>query len=100
MKIIKGFEDYGITKDAKVYSFKSKKWLKPGICKGYAVVCLMSGKRKVMKRRARLVYETYKGKIPKGYTVDHLKDKLDDRLESLDCCTLRQNIKRYWKKQA
>lgn len=97
MKIIKQFPDYGVTELGQVYSFKTKRYLKAGFCRGYAYLSLMKGKAKHMVRRARLVYEAFKGKIPKGYTIDHLNGvKDDDRLVNLDCCTLQENIRRYY----
>ena len=100
MKIIKQFPQYGITEEGQVYSFKTKKYLKVGYCRGYAYLSLMKDGVKRMVRRARLVVEAFNGKIPKGYTVDHLNgNKADDRLINLEVCTLRQNIARYWRQQ-
>ncbi len=41
----------------------------------------------------RLVYEAFKGKIPKGYTIDHRdNDSLNNRIDNLQCVTQRENI--------
>lgn len=41
----------------------------------------------------RLVYEAFKGKIPKGYTIDHRdNDSLNNRIDNLQCVTQKENI--------
>lgn len=41
----------------------------------------------------RLVYEAFKGKIPKRYTIDHKdNDSLNNKIENLQCVTQKENI--------
>ena len=73
MKDIKGYEGlYAITGCGKVWSYKSKKFLSPGVNAGYLQVGLMKdGERKYLYIH-RLVAETYIPN-PNGYdTVDHI----------------------------
>lgn len=40
----------------------------------------------------RLVYETFKGKIPEGYTIDHIDaDSMNNNIDNLQCVTKQQN---------
>lgn len=98
VKILKNFPNYAIDKSGNVYSFKTKRYLKIGINqKGYAYYCLMKNKRKYMVRRNRLNYKSWKGKIPKGWTINHNdENKLNDNIENLSAMPLGENIRLYW----
>lgn len=40
----------------------------------------------------RVVYETFKGEIPKGYQINHINGiKTDNRIENLEVCTRSEN---------
>ena len=40
----------------------------------------------------RLVYEAFKGKIPEGYTIDHIDaDSMNNNIDNLQCVTKQQN---------
>lgn len=40
----------------------------------------------------RLIYETFKGKIPDGYTIDHIdSNSLNNNINNLQCVTKQQN---------
>lgn len=74
--------------------------LKPGNCHGYLRVKLSKdGKTKDFLVH-RLVYEAFRGAIPKGLTVDHVNgDKSDNRLENLQLLTQRDNARKSNNKQ-
>jgi hypothetical protein len=41
----------------------------------------------------RVIYEMFKGVIPKGSHIDHINgDRSDNRIENLRCCSVTQNI--------
>lgn len=40
----------------------------------------------------RLIWETYKGKIPEGYVIHHINgNKYDNRIENLSCVTQKEH---------
>lgn len=74
LKDIKGFEGlYAITEDGRVWSYLRNKWLKPRIkSTGYFQITLIKDGKVKSFAIHRLVYETFKGQIPEGLTVDHI----------------------------
>lgn len=58
--------------------------------------------KRIWKRVHRVIWETFKGKIPKGYEVDHYNDvRNDNRLDNLQLLTRSQNMqKAYARKRA
>ena len=73
LKDIKGYEGlYAITEDGRVWSYLKNKWLKPSNNRGYKHVNLHKDGKIKMFLIHRLVYETFKGPIPKEMTVDHI----------------------------
>ena len=97
MKTIKGFENYQITTDGKIYSIKTKKWLKASFDKyGYMQICLKSTKYFCF-RVHRLVAITYLELTNYKNIVNHKNGiKIDNRVENLEWCTQKQNIKHSW----
>ena len=88
-----GFDGYEITEDGRVLSLKSGKWLKPKIDKyGYAVYTLFQNGKAYYRTAHRLVASTFIPN-PKGLPcVNHINEnKLDNRVENLEWCTVRQN---------
>lgn len=73
LKDIKGFEGlYAITEDGRVWSYLKNKWLTPSNNRGYKHVNLHNDGKIKMFLIHRLVYETFRGPIPPGMTVDHI----------------------------
>ena len=94
-KDIPGYEGlYGVTKDGKVYSFRTKKFLKPAVDKGgYLYVCLTNNKTKKTYLSHRLVALTYIPN-PNNYPQVNHKDenKQNNHVSNLEWCTNKYNI--------
>lgn len=92
----KDFTKYEVFEDGKIWSYKTKKFLKPATDKGgYQRVFLSDndGKRKWYFIH-RIVYEAVSGEpIPEGMQVNHInEDKTDNRFfENLNLMTCKQN---------
>lgn len=86
MKDIKGYEGlYAVTEDGKIYSYRSKKFLKQKIDRyGYLIVNLSKNKKAKSCKVHRLVANAYIPN-PNNYdTVDHIdSDKTNNRVENL-----------------
>lgn len=106
MKAIKEYDKYMITEEGTVYSFAKDKvkgrQLKPQRAsqskKGYFQVRLFN--EEYPNGRLfyihRLVWETYKGKIPKNKEVDHIDgDTNNNNIENLQVITRRGNLYKY-----
>lgn len=60
---------------------------------GYYTVSVRINNRSLPIRIHRLVYESFKGKIPEGLVVDHINNiKTDNRLENLQVITNAENL--------
>lgn len=79
------YSNYEIYEDGKIWSYKTKRFLKPGTNNlGYQVVNLYDneGKRK-MYLVHRVVFETFSGsQIPKGYEINHIDEMKDNNARS------------------
>ena len=87
---IKGFEDYQITDDGRVWSKNSDRWLKPfPTPKGYMRVRI-GGKYFYVHR---LVGEAFIENLENKPCIDHINgDKTDNRVENLHWVTHKENI--------
>lgn len=91
---IKGFEDYQITDDGRVWSKKRNKWLKPIHYKntGYFHVNLCKDGVHYTKRIHRLVAEAFIPNHDNKPCIDHINTvKTDNRVENLKWCTYKEN---------
>lgn len=87
------FERY-VTDDGKVLRYDSKQdklvLCKP--CKSRDGYCRIRYKGKTFQAH-RVIFETFVGKIPQGYELDHINTVRDDnRLENLRLVTHKENI--------
>lgn len=95
METIPNFPDYKITKDGKIWSERSRQWLKPGKHRGgYLLVRLCKDKDVYPKYIHRLVLETFISSCPKGMEACHNNGNSEDnRLENLRWDTRGNNRK-------
>ena len=94
IKDIKGYEGlYKITSDGKIWSEKSKKWLKPRANKkGYLRIVLWKNNTKKDYLIHRIVVENFIRPIPDGMVVNHKNENTsDNNLENLEICTPKYN---------
>lgn len=93
-KQISGFDSYYINDSGKVWSMKSKKYLKSDIICGYYRVNLHKDGKPYRKFIHRLVLEVFVGFCPKGMECCHNNgNKQDNRLENLRWDTRSNNAK-------
>ena len=93
-KTIRDFPNYQVTRCGKIYSIKADKFLKPTLDSNYHRVTLFgeSGKKKL--RVHRIVYESFKGPIPKGMVIDHKdRNRLNNHVDNLLMCSNKENNK-------
>lgn len=95
IKLIPNYEDYGATKNGKIWSYKSKRYLKPGKDKdGYLrVILCKDGKRKgfSVHRLVLMTWEPIDNYC--DMQVNHKdENKGNNSLENLEWVTLKENI--------
>jgi hypothetical protein len=92
MKRIPEFSDYSITTDGRVWSHKTKRWLKAGQDPdGHLRVVLYNGRMNT-KKVHRLVLETYAGPCPVGMMCRHLDgNSANNKLNNLCWGTNSEN---------
>lgn len=93
MRTIKGFEDYCITEDGRVYSKKRGKFLKHGVAKnGYCFFILSKTGKTYYRYAHRLVAQNYLGDRKK-LQVNHIDgNKSNNTLANLEWVTAVENI--------
>ena len=97
MKDIKGYEGlYAVTPEGEVYSYKSKKFLKPKAnSKGYLCVKLYRDGQKKTYKVHRLVAEEYIPNPNNLPQVDHInEDKTNNCVNNLQWITNRNNCRK------
>lgn len=98
MKKVNGYSNYSVTKDGKVYSHVSNKWLKTNIDRrtGYPCISLPHPKysdKSINRTIHSLILEAYVGPRPKGYHGCHLNGiPGDSRLDNLRYVTVKENM--------
>ena len=93
MKDIKDYESlYAITRDGRVWSYKSNKFLKPSLVRGYhRVILYKEGKEKAF-RIHRLVAEAFIPNPDGLPQVNHKdEDKSNNCVENLEWCDAKYN---------
>ena len=95
MKQIDGYEDYYVTKDGRIFSKKSNKFL--SLCKdkiGYVGVCLSNNGFFKRMTIHRIVAKAYLENINGYKEVNHIDgNKSNNNIDNLEWCTRSQNIK-------
>ena len=94
MKDIKGFEGlYAIDEDGRVWSYITKKYLKPTLARGYLKITLYKdGKRKDFYIH-RLVCEAFIPNPDNKPQVNHLdENKLNNSINNLEWCDAKYNM--------
>lgn len=94
MKDIQGYEGmYAVTEDGRVWSYKSKKFLKPFEAhKGYLKVCLCKGgqsKRYFVHRLVAMTYLPNEDNLPQVNHID--EDRKNNCVSNLEWCTAQYN---------
>lgn len=94
MKDIKGYEGiYAITSCGKVWGYRSQKFLKPKICKGYLRINLCKNGIKKTYSIHRLVAETYIPNPNNLEEVHHINaNKTDNYVGNLQWVTKQDNL--------
>lgn len=92
--MFRDFKKYEVFDDGRVYSYHSKKFLKPDKNRGgYYLLRLYdnNGKNKSYQVH-RVVYESIKGEIPEGLQVNHIdEDKSNNSISNLNLMTPKEN---------
>ena len=93
MKRIPNFEDYAITEDGRIWSYKRNIWLKPAMSAGYWMYALTvnaQGTSNGIHRWLALTYIPNPDNLP---VVGHRDgNKLNNALDNLYWCTQSQNM--------
>lgn len=93
LKEILGFPIYCVTKDGRIWSRKTKRFLRPYLSSGYFCVNLYKSPKARRKQIHRLVLETFVGLRPEGMECCHNNGiRTDNRLENLRWDTRKNNI--------
>ena len=96
MKQIKKYPNYYATEDGKIFSEKTKKYLKPSYDKqGYARIGIYVGNYKTKTIKVhRLIAETFIENPFNKKDVNHIDgDKSNNCISNLEWCTRSENIK-------
>lgn len=92
----RNYDKYEVYPDGRIYSYKSKKFLKPGTEKnGYKRVCLVDneGKGKWYMVHRIVLEAVTRSPIPQGYEINHIDEMKDNNaINNLELVSHKQNI--------
>ena len=90
---------YYISKNGRVYSTKTHKFLKPSIgTDGRYQVCLTIEGKSISEKIHIMVYRTYIGDIPEGFTINHIDENfLNNYYKNLEVVSRSDNTIKYLK---
>lgn len=92
----RNYDKYEVYEDGRIWSYKTKRFLKPGKCpNGYQQVSLSDNEGKIKWYLLhRVVWESVTGEpIPKGYEINHIsEDKTENFFENLQLVTHKENM--------
>jgi hypothetical protein len=92
MRRVAGYENYFVTKDGRVWSVQSGRYLKGWKQQGYPYVTLLKGGKEFKKRVHRLVLTAYVGPCPEGMECCHNDgDRSNNNLNNLRWDTRKEN---------
>lgn len=88
------FAEYKVSNKGNVYSIKRKMLMKQRKDKdGYLCLTLYHNNKYYYKLTHRLVWETFYGKIPEGYEINHIDENPENaNLDNLELVSHRSNI--------
>ena len=96
MSKFRNFDKYEVYEDGRIWSYSSKKFLKPStLPNGYQQVCLVDNEwKKKCYQLHRVVFESVTGsQIPKGMQVNHIDEcKKNNSFANLNLMTCKENI--------
>lgn len=95
--MFKNYTKYEIFEDGRVYSYASKRFLKPRKNDkrgGYNYISLSDNSGEIKNYRLhKVIYEAIKGEIPEGLDVNHIdEDKTNNSISNLNLMTRKDNI--------
>jgi len=92
--------DYEVYKNGRIYSLKSKIWLKPykhSSKKHYLKVSLYFGGFRHRINLHQAIWEAFNMKPGNGYCIDHINNNAkDNRIENLQVLSISDNSKKRW----
>lgn len=92
----RNYDNYDVYPDGRIWSYKTKKFLKPATTKkGYQQVVLYDNEGKPkMYLVHRVIFEAVTSEpIPKGYEINHIsEDKTENFFDNLELVSHKQNI--------
>lgn len=98
MKTIKEYPVYAVTEDGKVWSYKSNKFMKLWLNKGYLMVGLRKNGKTYSRLVSRLIAQTYIPNPSNLPEVDHgIGGKLDNSILNLSWVSSKENKRRAWR---
>ena len=90
---INGFENYGISLDGEVINFRTGRLVAKEVNNGYERVRLWRDGKQHNKKVHRLLADAYLEPVDGKAYINHINgNKLDNSLDNLEWCTLKENM--------